>query len=586
MGLILALASGCSTSGLDEDLENRFEELENRVEKLERLCSHLNTNISSLQKIINSLQDKDYIKSIHPIQEGDETIGWSIEFSKSGILAIYDGKDGHSPEISISKDVDGSHYWTLDGKWMLDENGKKIRAEGTTPELKIEKERWLISYDKGISWNDLGPASGKASDPIFKKVEYDEDFVHFTLSDGTLISVSRKEPAPALVQSITFIPDYSDGQVKMLKTAGKDQGIAEFNFKISPVRSIPEIIRNAESYLEMKAFYTRERAVNFISLPILSIKGDTEEGMLTLKVSGENMSEEFYEGISKAEAILRIKNDQSEITSDPVKLIAEVKSIAAGQAIFAKGVTKESGWYDVNKKGDGRTEWGDAVMCWAAASANMLQWWQDNYKAEGNQLPEGTPDGEGKDYPLAIFEIFRSDWDNMKGSQINYGIRWYMTGEDLASQDYGSAHPLEPGGYFKSIWDKLEAGMGTNYIEDINGYYIWNGGADSQTDRLAVFTKHIAEAIDQGMAGFSLTIGFSQLHAITLWGYELGEDGNVCKVYVTDSDDMLNYPSSVPRTAQLKEYEVIEKKDEIGLKDFSEPFNVITDIYPFKAYRN
>ena len=60
---------------------------------------------------------------------------------------------------------------------------------------------------------------------------------------------------------------------------------------------------------------------------------------------------------------------------------AEGKSI-----VFVEGVTSASGWYDVNKMGDGTLN-GDVNMCWAAASANMIQWWQDRYVAAGKSLP-------------------------------------------------------------------------------------------------------------------------------------------------------------------------------------------------------
>ena len=97
MGIILAVIAGCTSSELDEDIEDRFEELEDRVEKLEEICSKLNTNISSIQKVLKALEDNDYVTSIVPIKEEGKTIGWSLEFSKSGPLTIYDGKDGHSP---------------------------------------------------------------------------------------------------------------------------------------------------------------------------------------------------------------------------------------------------------------------------------------------------------------------------------------------------------------------------------------------------------------------------------------------------------------------------------------------------------
>ena len=83
--------------------------------------------------------------------------------------------------------------------------------------------------------------------------------------------------------------------------------------------------------------------------------------------------------------------------------------------VFAEGVTRNSGWYDVNKKGDGRTG-KDGVMCWAAVCANMLEWWQDRYKEQYGALPETAITGPGKEYELAIFEIYQTHWENLYGS--------------------------------------------------------------------------------------------------------------------------------------------------------------------------
>ena len=40
------------------------------------------------------------------------------------------GKDGHTPVIGVRQDEDGVYYWTLNGEWLLDEEGNKIRVTG------------------------------------------------------------------------------------------------------------------------------------------------------------------------------------------------------------------------------------------------------------------------------------------------------------------------------------------------------------------------------------------------------------------------------------------------------------------------
>lgn len=217
----LALA-GCSEYD-DSALTGRVDSLEIRVEKLEELCRQMNTNISSLQTIVAALQENDCVTGVAPVTKNGETIGYTISFRKSAPITIYHGDkgdkgdsgtpgaDGRTPQIGIHQAGDGIHYWTLDGEWLLDQNGNKVQAvghagadgsdgkdgqdgtpgadgkpgadgadgkdgqdgapgadgkpgkdgkDGITPQLKIENDYWHISYDNGRTWTQLGKATG------------------------------------------------------------------------------------------------------------------------------------------------------------------------------------------------------------------------------------------------------------------------------------------------------------------------------------------------------------------------------------------------------------------------------------------
>ena len=212
---------------------------------LRTLCNQMNSNIEALQTIVEALQNNDYVTSVTPVVDGGKTIGYTIYFSKSGAVTIYHGEngengkdganglDGHSPQIGVKQHTDGIYYWTLDGEWLKDANGNKIKAvgidgdngsngtngvDGITPQLKIENEYWYISYDNGTTWSQLGKATGedgkdgangsdgadgKDGDSFFQSVTQDEQYVYFTLADGTQITL----PKGALL-SISF--DASD----------------------------------------------------------------------------------------------------------------------------------------------------------------------------------------------------------------------------------------------------------------------------------------------------------------------------------------------------------------------------------------
>lgn len=191
--LLLSLFSSC-TADID-GLSERMDDLEARVEALEELCSQMNTNISSLQTIVGALQDNDYISSIAPVVEGEDTVGYVINFTQSGSVTIYHGEDGQTPLIGVRQDADGQYYWTVDGEWLLNDAGNKVQAlgqDGITPQLKIETDGyWYISYDGGTTWTQLGKATGEDGDSMFSGVTQDNDNVYLTLADGTVITLPK-----------------------------------------------------------------------------------------------------------------------------------------------------------------------------------------------------------------------------------------------------------------------------------------------------------------------------------------------------------------------------------------------------------
>ena len=168
----------------------------------------MKSNVTSQQTILTALNSNDYITKVVPITDGEKEIGYTIHFSKGEPIKIYHGKDGnngqdgYTPQIGVKQDADGIYYWKLDGQWMKDESGNKIKAQGIdgqdgesgkdgqdgiTPQFKIEDKFWWASYDNGINWDKLGQATGEDAISAFKEVTQDEDFVYFKMQDDTVI---------------------------------------------------------------------------------------------------------------------------------------------------------------------------------------------------------------------------------------------------------------------------------------------------------------------------------------------------------------------------------------------------------------
>ena len=303
LSLLLLTLTVCFFTACHKDIWAELENLDQRVTKLEELCKEMNTNITSLQTIVDVLQSNDFITSIVEIKKDGKVVGYTITFGKHDPITIYhgqdgkdgqngtngkdgqdgadgkdgqngaDGKDGITPVIGVAQDTDGVYYWTLNGEWLLDDNGNKLPVsgkdgqngtngsngqdgtdgkdgqdgedgkdgtdgqdgkDGITPQLKIEDGYWYISYDNGATWTELGKATGEDGkdgadgengkdgqngtdgkdgqdgDSMFQSVTQDENYVYFTLADGTVIKLTKKNPNTDLSNGFYKNREYVD----------------------------------------------------------------------------------------------------------------------------------------------------------------------------------------------------------------------------------------------------------------------------------------------------------------------------------------------------------------------------------------
>lgn len=266
------------------------------------------------------------------------------------------------------------------------------------------------------------------------------------------------------------------------------------------------------------------------------------------------------------------------------------REVVLGKAgtLFAYGVSRESGWYDVNKKGDGRGS--DGLMCWAAAASTALQWWQDVYTKSGYQLPDGVANGVGVEYELRIFELFKSNWDNL-GATSSIGCHWYFTGENKGINAVGYARPKpNSGGYLRQVYERIIGLWGNDFSEETKGYRTWDtGSADQSKPAIEVFSRLILKALQEGVVLLDVNPGYSGAHAITLWGCEYNEQGIITKMYITDSDDLIKTPKA-PRYPILHEFELAQSPSTreprvVGLRGMSyKPFVQIQNFETLRAF--
>lgn len=281
-----------------------------------------------------------------------------------------------------------------------------------------------------------------------------------------------------------------------------------------------------------------------------------------------------------------IRSNNITITAIQEEEIAPDGNIING-TLFCPNVTLAEGWYDVNKIGNGNSPQ-DGLLCWAAAASNMLQWWLEDFKKKGNDLPERVPYGPGKIYRLAIFDTFFNTWENYMHDSES-GIRWFMEGGGMKWGASNGAHPnkgnvVHEGGYFKGVLseEKEKQLFETEYVKTYGGYYTWGYPGDNYPELQQYSTKHerfshlLITLLKQGPSGLSV-----DSHELTAWGCEI-RNGRVARIYVTNSDD-----GGDPR---ITGYDVItDNEGWIHLKDYPGKTNRPTEVirltgvkaYPF-----
>ena len=207
--------------------------LQKDVNDLREDVRKINSNIEGLQGLIGALQKNVYVKEVAEVKDNSgKILGFTITFTDNKAITIYHGEkgekgdpgepggpgepgnpgdpgapgqDGSTPVIGV-KEFDGAYYWTVNGEFLRDENGKLVRASGEdgqpggpgepgeagkTPQLRINEGNWEVSYD-GESWTVIGPATTEGSgDAVFSSVKETKSAVIFTLADGTKLSIDK-----------------------------------------------------------------------------------------------------------------------------------------------------------------------------------------------------------------------------------------------------------------------------------------------------------------------------------------------------------------------------------------------------------
>lgn len=175
----------------DTDLQKQIDGLDDKLTELTTRIDAMNTDIAGLRDLIAG---KRFISAITANEDGGYTLTMVTSTGETSTITIKDGQNGtDAPAIGVKQDTDGKYYWTLNGEFILTEQGAKLPVsgdDGITPKFKIEEGYWYVSYDNSVTWTRCGKATGEDGTDIFKAVSLSEDGkkVFITLTDDTVLT--------------------------------------------------------------------------------------------------------------------------------------------------------------------------------------------------------------------------------------------------------------------------------------------------------------------------------------------------------------------------------------------------------------
>ena len=129
MSLGLALSCLACSKYDDSALYDRLAKLEQRVGAIEENVKVANEDIKTLKSLVAAASQGKTITNVEKTTEG-----YNLTLSDKQVISIKigrNGTDGHSPKISVAQE-NGVYYWQLDGQWLLDAQGNKVRVSGET----------------------------------------------------------------------------------------------------------------------------------------------------------------------------------------------------------------------------------------------------------------------------------------------------------------------------------------------------------------------------------------------------------------------------------------------------------------------
>lgn len=193
--LIPVLAGILLLGGCYNMIENDLSLLERRIEKLEQRCQEMNTTLEGLRAIVEKLNAYDFLTKVEPFYDGGKVAGYTLFFTHSDPVRLYNGVDAGTPVLGVAKGADGVWYWTVkypnqtEAVFVTDNFGNRVSTASPSPMIRIENGYWMVSYDEGEIWHNLGKATGEDGASFFESIQDMGTYYQFNLLNGTSIKL-------------------------------------------------------------------------------------------------------------------------------------------------------------------------------------------------------------------------------------------------------------------------------------------------------------------------------------------------------------------------------------------------------------
>ena len=218
-----------------------------------------------------------------------------------------------------------------------------------------------------------------------------------------------------------------------------------------------------------------------------------------------------------------------------------------------------AGWYDAKKftpfaigdevtpeeKIDGVT---DSNLCWAASAANILQWWMDNNRALIEKYVEMDKKVEGLGDPKLLLDYFapQSFTNNADGQYVKNNPIFRLLRKSSIGDNGGYptlAFDLFLNGY-KITDNEKSHNDEKDFTPDKNAGFFNAAFGKKLLSSRGIPTRnydYMSDSLKEWLnKGYGVVLTHKvrkSSHGITLWGAEYDENGNLCGLYITDSNE-------------------------------------------------